>query len=252
MPQIYDKPVWRLMRDMVDELRLRRGDLLSRDRVEAWFAEKYPKIKKGTISAHLLRMSTNAPSRIYYHGKPADDDLLFQVDSGHFRLYDPERDPLPIYDAPKQVREPEEGRVDDDPSSAQFAYERDLRSFLSKNLSLLEPGLALYDDEGLIGIEFPAGGRFIDLLAVDARQGLVVIELKVSRGYDRTVGQLLRYVGWVAENLAEPDLPVRGMIVAREISEDLFLACRGIPNIELYEYELSVAVRRARRTGDLT
>lgn len=243
MPQIYDKPVWRLMRDMVEELDLKRGEVLSRDRVMGWFAERYPKIKKGTISAILLRMSTNAPSRIHYHGKPGDDDLFFQIDSGHFRLYDADTDPPPIYEglAPPG---------DEELTSAEFAYERDLRSFLVKNLSLLELGLELYEDEGLTGVEFPAGGRFIDILPVDARQGFVVIELKVSQGYDRAVGQLLRYLGWVEENLAEPPQSVRGMIVAREISEDLSLACRSVPNVELYEYELSVSVHRAERKGD--
>ena len=77
-----------------------------------------------------------------------------------------------------------------------------------------------------------------------------MIELKVSQGYDRAVGQLLRYLGWVEENLAEPPQSVRGMIVAREISEDLSLACRSVPNVELYEYELSVSVHRAERKGD--
>ena len=44
-----------------------------------WFKEKYPLIKPGTISAHLLKLSTNAPSRVHY-GVDQDgmDDLLFQ------------------------------------------------------------------------------------------------------------------------------------------------------------------------------
>ena len=43
-------------------------------------------------------------------------------------------------------------------------------------------------------VEYPVGGRFIDILPVDRNAGYVVIELKMSRGYDRTVGQLLRYM----------------------------------------------------------
>ena len=84
-----------------------------------------------------------------------------------------------------------------------------------KNLSLLEPGLRLYEEEGITGIEFPAGGRFIDILAVDAQHNYVVIELKVSRGYDRVVGQLLRYMAWVKQHQAEATQQVRGIIVAR-------------------------------------
>ena len=239
---IYDKPVWRLMQEMVDEIGLQKGEILSRDRVVSWFARRYPKIKKATISAHLLRMSTNAPSRVHYHGKPGDDDLFFQIDSSRFRLYDPEKDPTPIYEGAFP-----EVETTDEASPREFAYEQDLQNYLAKSLHLLEPGLRPYEDEGIIGIEFPAGGRFIDILAVDSQSNLVVIELKVSRGYDRTVGQLLRYMGWIAENLAEPSQSVRGMIVAREVSEDLLLACRGLPNVELFSYELRVSLRRVPR-----
>ena len=113
-----------------------------------------------------------------------------------------------------------------------------------ENLSLIEPSLQLYEEEGITGIEFPAGGRFIDILAVDDKKSLVVIELKVSRGYDRTVGQLLRYMAWIEKNLAEPGQAVRGIIAAREISEDLSLACSKVPSVSLYEYELSVTLRK--------
>jgi hypothetical protein len=102
----------------------------------------------------------------------------------------------------------------------------------------------VYEEEGINGIEFPVGGRFIDILAVDREGGLVVIELKVSRGYDRVVGQLMRYVAWVKKNLAEGDQNVRGFIVARQISEDLLLACSMVPGVELFEYELSLSLRR--------
>jgi endonuclease len=72
----------------------------------------------------------------------------------------------------------------------------------------------------------------------------VVIELKVSRGYDRGVGKLRRYMGWIAKNHADPGQAVRGIIVAREISQDLVLACSSLSDVELFEYEMSVTVRR--------
>jgi hypothetical protein len=100
---IYEKPVWKLMYDMVEDLGLRKGEVFSKDQVLAWFAEHYPKIKGNTISAHLIRQSTNAPSRIHYHGKPGDDDLFFRINGSHFRLYDPETDPPPIYGRAKQA-----------------------------------------------------------------------------------------------------------------------------------------------------
>ncbi|MDL2121723.1 MAG: endonuclease NucS [Deltaproteobacteria bacterium] len=72
----------------------------------------------------------------------------------------------------------------------------------------------------------------------------VVVELKVSRGYDRVVGQLLRYMAWIRKNQADNGQVVRGIIIAREISEDLLLACSEIPNIDLYEYQLSVSLKK--------
>jgi len=72
----------------------------------------------------------------------------------------------------------------------------------------------------------------------------VVIELKVSRGYDRVVGQLMRYMAWIGKNLAEPTQKVRGIIVAREISEDLLLACSLLANVQLFEHELSLTLQQ--------
>jgi hypothetical protein len=242
---IYDKPVRVLIRDMISSLTTKLEPRFSKDAALEWFAQNYPKIKEGTISAHLLRFSTNAPSRLH-HSVRADEDLLFQIDGSHFRLYDAATDPSPIHspaDVPvscvKVIETP--GGV---PSPSEFAYESDLRDFLAKNLSHIEPGLHLYQEEGITGIEFPVGGRFIDVLALDAQQNFVVIELKVSRGYDRVIGQLLRYMAWIEKHHAEAGQGVRGIIAAREISEDLKLACSNLPNVELYEYELSVTLRK--------
>ena len=127
----------------------------------------------------------------------------------------------------------------------EFAYEKDLQNFLAKNLDQIEPGLKLYEDgEGVNGVEFPVGNRFIDLLAVDIENNYVVIELKVSKGYDKVIGQLLRYIGWIEKHQAEGDQTVRGIIIAKEISEDLQLATLRTPGIRLYEYDLSVSLRK--------
>lgn len=240
---LYDKSVRLLMRDMVADLGLKKNEVVTKDRIIAWFAEKYPRVKEGTISAHLIRLSTNATSRKHYNAKPGEDDLFFQLDGSRFRLYDSTADPTPIYDKPTPVP-PGEPPTAEPPS--EFAYETDLRDFLAKHLSVLEPGLRLYQDEGITGVEFPAGGRFIDILAVDAKNDLVVVELKVSRGYDRVVGQLLRYIAWIKQHQADADQNVRGIIVAREISDDLLLACSMVPNIELFEYQLSVSLRKVQ------
>ena len=243
---IYDKPVRFLMKDMVNAFGLQGGQSFVRQQAIDWFAQHYPKIKKGTITAHLIRLSINAPSRLHYSPKPSEDDLFFQVDSNHFRLYDAKQDPLPIYDVAGATQRQELEVLEDIDLgiSTEFAYESDLRDYLAKNLQVIEPGLRLYEEEGITGVEFPVGGRFIDILAIDFNGDFVVIELKVSRGYDRVIGQLLRYMAWIQKNQAESGQKVRGIIVAREISEDLLLACSLMPSVELFEYELSLALKQ--------
>ena len=243
---LYEKSVKLLFRDMVSDLSLQKGDILERDRINSWFKQKYPLIKPGTISAHLLKLSINAPSRIHYNvDQNGRDDLLYQIDSKKFRLYDPSSDPDPIYSRQKEDEIIKgEHKNSNEENGNEFAYEKDLQNFLAKNLSLIEPGLTLYMEEDITGIEFPVGNRFIDILAKDKENNYVVIELKVSRGYDRVVGQILRYMAWIRKNHAEENQKVRGTIIAREISDDLLLACSETKNVELYEYSLSVSLNK--------
>jgi hypothetical protein len=248
---LYSKPVRVLMKDMADQLAKEPEAIFTKQQAISWFRENYPKIKVGTITAHLTRLSTNARSRTHYSAKPDEDDVFYQIDGHRYRRYRAGTDPTPIYAsgaAPETSGIPEEEDEESveraPPGGGEFAYEADLRNYLSKNLGKLESGLRLYEEEGITGIEFPVGGRFIDILARDKAGGLVVIELKVSRGYDRVVGQLMRYVAWVKKNLADANQLVRGVIVAREISEDLLLACSMVPDVELFEYEMSLSVRR--------
>lgn len=251
MKRVYGKPVRELIREYVEKLdsdqraeageagqdvRFTRQDLLN------WFQDNYPKVKRGTINAHLSLMSTNSRSRIHHNPKAdGSDDLLYQEDSSTFRRYDPSVDPAPIRAGSEPAAEYNEENEDE---SREFAYERDLKNYLSKNLQKLEQGLKLFEDDGVNGIEFPVGGRYIDILAVDGDENLVVIELKVSRGYDRVVGQLLRYMAWIEKNQAEEGQRIRGIIVAREISDDLKLATSRVTDIDLYEYELTLAFNR--------
>lgn len=243
---IYEKSVRFLMKDMVTDIDLKKGERISKHQVIQWFARKYPKIKESTIIAHLVRMSTNATSRHHYNPKPVEDDLFFHIDGSSFRLFDNENDPTPLKKgiAPPDEIGIEESTEPDDKN--EFAYENDLQNFLSKNLGLIEPGLSLYEEEGINGIEFPVGGRYIDILALDKNNNYVVIELKVSRGYDRVVGQILRYISWIKKHQAENSQNVRGIIIAREISDDLTLACDGLSNIELFEYQLSITLQKVQ------
>jgi endonuclease len=230
------------MQDMAASMGLVSGQSFSREQAVQWFAANYPNVKQGTVAAHLIRLSTNIPSRLQYSARAdGSDDKFFKIDSSHFRLYEPGRDPTPVSELTPEVEEFSDVLPE---TSAEFAYEHDLRDYLARNLHIIEPSLRLYTDDGITGVEFPVGGRYVDILAVDSAGNYVVIELKVSKGYDRVVGQLLRYVSWIKKNHAEPGQRVRGIIIAKQISDDLRLACSEIPSVSLYEYALSVSVRQ--------
>jgi len=143
-----------------------------------------------------------------------------------------------------EIVDPEVLELEAESNDSEFAKEKDLQNFLLKHLEKIEPGLELFDDGERDGEEYPAGRRRIDILATDREGQLVVIELKVSRGHDRTIGQILNYIGWVKENLAEPNQEVRGIIIAKEITEDLRLTCL-LPQIpvSLREYSISFSLR---------
>lgn len=254
----YEKNTRALVRDMVKDLGLQPGQILTTTRALSWFHERYPKLQEATIRAHLLQAATNEPSRLHHPPITAADDLLFKVARSQYRLYEPGKDPAPIHDLiDGDVAHEEELELERDPDdvsgdrqaeivvpSSEFLLEKDLQRYLAENLSVVEPGLFLYEADGVRGFEFDAGGRRIDILAVDGTGALVVMELKVSKGYDCVVGQLLRYMNWVRQNVAEPGQRVRGMIVCRMMSEDLRLACASIPDVDLLEYSLSVTVAK--------
>ncbi len=241
-----EKPVRLLMQqDMITSMDIKNDQIFTREQVVDWFAEHYPNVKQSTVVCHITRLSTNNPTRLHYSVKAdGTDDVFYKIDNSSFRLYNKGYDPTPITDkTPLEQIEQETANLSSECAS-EFAYEHDLRDYLARNLHIIEPSLELYAVEGITGVEFPVGGRYIDILAVDKNGGYVVIELKVSKGYDRVIGQLLRYVSWIKKNQAEPNQSVRGIIIAKKISEDLQLACSELPSVSLYEYDLAVAVRR--------
>lgn len=229
------------------------GQFFSKSQPVAWFKSHYPDIKSNTVEMHVEGMAVNNRNRRHHPSiRPGSGhDLFWKVGPGQFRLWDPAVDPEPRYKADLEAQEQEQGAADTDAleeaaaSDGSFAYERDLQNYLVRNLHVLEPGLTLYEEEGFNGVEYNAGGRFIDILAVDREGRFTIIELKVSRGYDRVIGQLLRYMGWVEQNLASGS-EVRGIIVANEITSDLILATRRLASVKLFEYELSFKVQPVR------
>ena len=134
-------------------------------------------------------------------------------------------------------------------ADASFALEYQLRDFIAQNIETIPVNgrrLRLYvDATGKDGIEFSTAVGPIDILAVDKESGaFVVFELKRGRTPDHVIGQIARYMGWLKSTIAK-DVEVRGVIVAKQIAQNLRYAVRAVPNVSLFEYEVSFTLKAA-------
>jgi len=126
-------------------------------------------------------------------------------------------------------------------SQTEFALETHLEEFIYQNWGSInwDSKLELYKVDDQDGRQFPAGTWSIDFLAVDKNNGdLVVIELKRGKTSDATVGQLLRYISWVRENIAGKKQKVRGIIIAREVDEALRYAVKNLDDVSVNTYKV--------------
>ena len=79
----------------------------------------------------------------------------------------------------------------------------------------------------------------IDILAKHRKDNRwLVIELKRDHSSDETVGQILRYMGWVKENLAGKDGKVEGIIISNAADHRVRYALACVPNVELKIYSI--------------
>lgn len=136
----------------------------------------------------------------------------------------------------------------DEAEEAAFRFEIQLRDFIAQNLHAIDihgPKLRLYvDEEGRSGVEYPTPVGPIDILAVDSSGAFYVFELKRARSPDHAIGQLARYMGSLRKKFGSAR-EINGVIVAREITQNLRYAIAVIPNISLFEYEVQFKLKRA-------
>ena len=129
----------------------------------------------------------------------------------------------------------------DDP--LEFAMEKHLEEFLVRNWSqtLLGTDFEVYEEDGEpVGQQYSTEAGPIDVLAISKdKKRLLVVELKKGRASDVVVGQILRYMGFVKEQIAETNQTVEGAIIALEDDSKLRWALLSVPTIRFYKYQIS-------------
>jgi restriction system protein len=124
-----------------------------------------------------------------------------------------------------------------------FAMEKHLEAFLvtNWNQTILSKEFSIYEEEGEpVGQQYATDAGSIDVLAVSKdKKRILVVELKRGRASDVVVGQVLRYMGFVKEQIAEADQTVEGAIIALDDDPKLRWALMAVPSITFYRYQIS-------------
>jgi len=135
----------------------------------------------------------------------------------------------------------------EDPSA--FALEEHLEAFLVKNWDKtpLSKEFAIFEEEGeQVGQQYSTDAGIIDILAVSRdKKRILIIELKRGRVSDVVVGQVLRYMGYVREQIAEPNQTVEGVIIGLEDDQKLKWAISSVPAISFYRYKIDFKLEQS-------
>jgi restriction system protein len=124
-----------------------------------------------------------------------------------------------------------------------FAMEKHLEDFLVQNWAQTDLGKEydIFEEDGdKVGQQYPTDTGPIDIMAISKdKRRLLVVELKKGRASDVEVGQALRYMGYVQEELAEEGQTIKGAIIALEDDQRIRRALTMVPAIDFYRYQVS-------------
>jgi restriction system protein len=132
----------------------------------------------------------------------------------------------------------------EDPNA--FVLEKYLEDFIVSNFNtIFKRELKIYEDaEGNDGQQYLTDIGPIDILSVEPKaNSFVVIELKKGRPSDQVIGQILRYMGWVKQNLCTNGQAVKGLVICRDPDPKLSYALAMTTNIEIRYYSVSFKLR---------
>lgn len=131
-------------------------------------------------------------------------------------------------------------------SQGLFYMEAQLEDFLIHNWDETDLGKTydlIYEDGELISQQYKTDIGRIDILARNKATGShVVVELKRNQTSDDTVGQILRYMGWVEEKLN--DSGVTGLIIAGGFDPKLDYAIKRVSGVSVYSYKVSFELNK--------
>lgn len=173
------------------------------------------------------------PSKIPFEGDIRNNLAMYKNAVRLYRLFrDSEPDVLTErgeFDAPPELTRLTVPSVEED-LGQRIGLERDMQAALRQAISQLEEGLVIIDD----GTERSVNSGFIYITARDASGAIVVIELKTGAAGQRAVAQILSYMGDIASE--EPDVAVRGILVASTFDKKGRSAARMVPALSLSSY----------------
>jgi hypothetical protein len=136
-----------------------------------------------------------------------------------------------------------------------FALERQLEEFLLENWDRTplakEWGILSTPEEPEAGHQFPTDVGPIDILAKHKKEPrYLVVELKRNQSTDQTVGQALRYVGWVKKHVATAGESVEALIIAHKGEKNLQYALHTLPNVRMVTYQVEFQLKELKRLDE--
>lgn len=113
-------------------------------------------------------------------------------------------------------------------------YEREIEDYYIKNITKIDPNLEIVKKPAY-GRQFSTHIGPIDILCIDkSSKEYVICELKRGQTSDETVGQLLRYMGWVYEHLSGSTNSVRGILIGSGFDKKIDYSLKGVQNQDIY------------------
>ena len=135
-------------------------------------------------------------------------------------------------------------------SKGLFYMENQLEDFIISNWDNTQLGKKydlIYEEGDLKSKQYRTDIGIIDILARDKKtNSYVVIELKRNQTSDDTVGQLMRYMGWVKRELKDND--VKGIIIAGKYDKKLDYALEYAPfDTDVFIYNVSFTLNEFKK-----